>query len=70
LLELAEELSLNEHLWCEDGDPRPLENHLFIPYLLDSPNLGHLCAYYIPSLLVLYGFVTHHFLPLLFLDIY
>ena len=43
--------------------------HLFIPYLLDSPDLGHLSTDNIPSLLVLDGFVTHHFLPLLLLDI-
>jgi len=37
--------------------------------LLDFPDLGHLSADYIPPLLVFDGFVPHHFLPLLLLDI-
>ena len=44
--------------------------HFLIPYLLDPPDLSHLCADYIPSLLVFDGFLAHHFLPLLLLDVH
>lgn len=43
--------------------------HFLIPYLLDPPDLSHLCTDCIPSLLVFDGFVAHHLLALLLLDV-
>ena len=42
---------------------------LFSPNLFVLLELSHLSADDIPSLLILYGFVAHHFLPLLLLDV-